>query len=79
MNNLDSNTFFNHKPTQGQCALMDDVSEVFARLWDTLNGVIPDGANKTLAYRHLEDAAMRCKKAVILDTPGLEPPKRAHS
>ena len=66
---LSENTFDNQRPTQAQADQLDLVTRQFKRVWCTLNCVLPEGANKTLAYRHFEDACSRAKKAILFDQP----------
>jgi hypothetical protein len=64
--NLPSTTFINQVPDEVQRHILDDISDLFASNWDVLDKLLPDGPNKTLAYRNLEDACFRAKKAVLL-------------
>jgi hypothetical protein len=67
-NKLTLDTFRNQPVDPEQCDALELLSGQFAGLWSAIAHRIPDGPNKTLAYRHLEDALHRSKKAVILRT-----------
>lgn len=66
MQNLSIETFYNHKPTPETCETLDTVTAHCAELWESLDLLLPDSPNKTLAYRALEDVCMRSKKALIM-------------
>lgn len=66
--NSELSQWFGFQPATGRAAeLHVDVRQAFLDMALWLNEVLPEGPNKTLAFRHLEDAAHRANKAIALD------------